>query len=210
MRIRRLPVALTAPLTLALLVAGAPPGLAQSLAAGTVRSANGVLVVVRTDGVENHLQGRRTLQVFEGDTLRIDGKGEALVETEDGIQAALTGNTVVKLLSRWEKGKGVTRILRVQRGEVWGRSKDARRTLEIETPVGILSARAAEVSVRLVSAEEAIATVVQGTADLATPLSACELRAGTVSHAYRGRACTAPKVADVQPIIGWSHPLLIR
>ena len=166
--------------------------------------------MVRSDGVENHLQAGRTLQVFEGDTLRIDGKGEALVDTEDGIQVALTGNTIVKIVSRWEKGKGVTRIVRLQRGEVWGRSKDAERTLEIETPVGILSARAAEVSVKLVSGEEAVATVVQGAADFATPLSACELRAGTVSHAYRGRACTPARAADVQPIIGWSHPLLIR
>jgi hypothetical protein len=206
MRIKSLLVALT----LLLFVSPESPGVAQSLPAGTARSANGVLVVVRTDGVENHLQGRRALQVFEGDTLRIDGKGEALIETEEGIQAALTGNTVVKLLSRWEKGRGVTRILRVQRGEVWVRNKDAQRGVEIETSMGILAARAAEVSVKLVSSEEVVATVVQGTAEFSTPLSSCQLRAGTVSHGYRGKVCTQPKVADVQPIIGWSHPLLVR
>ena len=71
-------------LTLALVVCRESPGIAQSLPAGTARSANGVLVVVRSDGVENHLQGRRALQLFEGDTLRIDGKGEALIETDEG------------------------------------------------------------------------------------------------------------------------------
>jgi hypothetical protein len=206
MKVRGLLVALV----LALVVCRESPGIAQSLPAGTARSANGVLVVVRSDGVENHLQGRRALQVFEGDTLRIDGKGEALIETEEGIQAALTGNTVVKILSRWEKGRGVTRILRVQRGEVWVRNKDAQRGVEIETAMGMLAAGAAEVSVKLVSAEEAVATVVQGTAEFSTPLSSCQLRAGTVSHGYRGKVCTQPKVVDVQPIIGWSHPLLIR
>jgi hypothetical protein len=195
-------------LTLALLASPESPGFAQSFLAGTAQSANGVFVVVRTDGVETRLQGRRALQIFEGDILRIDGKGEALIETEEGIQVALTGNTVVKILSRWEKGKGMTRILRVQRGEVWVRNNDTQRAVEIETPVGILSARAAEMSVRLVSNNEAMATVVQDTADFSTPLSSCRLRAGTVSYGYRGKACTQPTVADIQSIISWSNPLL--
>jgi hypothetical protein len=206
MRARGLLVALT----LAFAVCPDGPALAQSVLAGTALRATGVLVVVRTDGVENRIQGRRALQVFEGDTLRIDGKGEALIETGEGIQVALSGNTVVKILSRWEKGNGVTRVLRVQRGEVWVRNNDPQRAVEIETPVGVLSARAAEVSVRLVSSEEAVATVVRDTADFSTPLSSCQLRAGTVSHGYRGKACTEPRAVDVQPIIGWSHPLLVR
>lgn len=200
---------LLAALTVALLPP-ASPGLAQSLPAGTAHSANGVLVVVRTDGIETRLQGRRAVRVFEGDVLRIDGKGEAVVETEEGIQVALTGQALVKILARWEKGTGVTRILRLQRGEVWVRNKDAQRGVEIETPVGILSARAAEVSVRLVSDGEAVATAVRETADFTTPVASCQLRAGTVSHAYRGKACTPPRAVDVQPIISWSHPLLVR
>jgi hypothetical protein len=206
MRTRGLLVALT----LALGACPDVPALAQAFLAGTAQRANGVLVVVRADGVENRVQGRRALQVFEGDTLRIDGKGEALIETSEGIQVALAGNTVVKILSRWEKGKGVTRVLRVQRGEVWVRNNDAQRTVEIETPVGVLAARTAEVSVRLESSEEAVATVLRDTADFSTPLSSCQLRAGMVSHGYRGKACTEPRAVDVQPIIGWSHPLLVR
>lgn len=194
-------------LALALL---APLGFAQSFLAGTAKNATGVLLVVRTDGVETRLQGRGALQVFEGDILQIDGNGQALIETEEGIQVALNGNAVVKILSRWEKGRGVTRILRVQRGEVWARTNDAQRGVEIETPVGVLAARAAEVSVRLVSDNEAVATVVKGTADFSTPLSSCQLEAGTVSYGYRGKACTLPRVADVRSITGWSHLLLVR
>jgi len=197
-------------LTLALLASAAAPGFAQSVPAGTAKSATGTLVVVRTDGVENRIQGRRALRLYEGDVLRIDGQGEALVETEEGIQVALAADTTVKILLRWEKGKGATRILRLERGEVWVRNDNAQRAVEIETPVGTLSARAAEASVRLVTSDEAVATVVRDAADFSTPLSSCQVRAGTVSYGYRGKACTEPVVADVKPIIGWSHPLLLR
>jgi hypothetical protein len=198
-----------AALLLGLLAVHVTPGWTQTLAAGTAKNASGMLVVVRGDGVETRLRGRGALQVFEGDVLRTDGQG-ALIETDEGAQVVLNGNAVVKILSRWEKGKGVTRILRVLRGEVWVRSNDGQRTVEVETPVGVLVARAAEVSVRLVSDHEAIATVVKGTADFSTPLSSCVLSAGTVSSASRGKTCTQPKVADVRSVTSWSYPLLAR
>ena len=50
----------------------------------------------------------------------------------------------------------------------------------------------------------------EGRTDFSTPLSSCQVRAGTVSYGYRGKACTEPAVADLKPIIGWSHPLLLR
>ena len=102
------------PLAALTLLAGvASPVFAQSFPAGTARYASGVLVVVRADGVEGRLQGRGALQVFEGDTLRLDGEGQALIETDEGAHVALNRGAVVKVLTRWEKGKGVTRILRV-------------------------------------------------------------------------------------------------
>ena len=196
------------PIVLAWLACFAGPVLAQSFPAGMARHANGVLVVVRADGVESRLQGRGTLQIFDGDTLRVDGQGQALIETEEGVQVALNRSTVVKVLTRWEKSKGTTRILRLQRGEVWARSLKGQALLEIETPVGVLSARAAEVSVRLVSDNEAVATVVQGSADLSTSVSSCQLRAGTRSHGYRGKPCSTPAAAEVSSVTAWSHPLL--
>lgn len=195
-------------IALALLALPASSGVAQSVPAGTARNAVGVFVAVRTDGVETRLRGRGALRVFEGDVLRMDGKGQALIETEEGIMVGLNGDTVVQILSRWEKEQGVTRILRVQRGEVWARSNDSRRPVEIETPVGMLAARAAEVSVQLVSDNEVVATVVTGTGEFMTPFATCALRAGTKSFGNRSRACTPPTATDVRPIIGWSHPLL--
>ena len=195
-------------LAVALLAGRASPGFSQSVVAGTAKKALGMLVVVKSDGVEARLQGRGALRVFDGDVLRIEGKGQALIETEEAIQVALNGNAVVKILSRWEKGQDMTRILRVQQGEVWVRSNDAQRAVEVETPVGVLAARAAEVSVRLVSPDEAAVTVVKGTAEFSTPGSSCQLRAGTMSLGSRGKACTLPTVTDVRSITGWSHPLL--
>jgi hypothetical protein len=198
-------------MALALLVCYASPAFAESLAAGTARNVTGgVLVVVRADGVEARLRGRGALRVFDGDTLRVDGAGSALVETDEGVHLALNGNAAARLISRWEKGAPVTRILRLQRGEVWARVDDGRRAIEIETPVGMLAARAAEVSVKLVSDNEAVATVVKGAADFITPFASCQIRAGTASSAQRGKACTPPAAAEVRPITGWSHPLLAQ
>jgi hypothetical protein len=197
------------PIVLAWLVCFAGPVFAQSFPAGMARHAKGVLVVVRADGVESHLQGRGALQIFEGDTLRVDGEGQALIETEEGVQVALNRSTVVKVLTRWEKSKGTTRILRLQRGEVWARSLKSQALLEIETPVGVLSANAAEVSVNLVSDNEAVATVVQGTANLSTSTSSCPLRAGTMSRGSRGNACSAAAGAQVSSATAWSYPLLV-
>ena len=195
-------------LAFSLLILPVSASFAQSVAAGTAKNAVGVLVVVRTDGVETRLRGRGALRVFEGDVLRMDGKGKALIETDEGIQVALNGDSVVQILSRWEKARGVTRVLRVQRGEVWARIGDERRALEIETPVGVLAARVAEVNVRLVSDNETVATVVTGTGEFSTPFATCELRAGTTSFGHRSKACTPPAATDVATVVGWSRPLL--
>lgn len=195
-------------IALALLAVPASTGVAQSLVAGTARNAVGVLVAVRTDGVETRLRGRGAMRIFEGDLLRMEGRGQALIETEEGILVGLNGDAVVQVLSRWEKEHGITRILRVQRGEIWARTNNARRAVEIETSIGVLAARGAEVSLKVPSDNEAVATVVTGTADFMTPFATCQLRAGTTSFGSRSRACTPPTTTDVRPIIGWSHPLL--
>jgi hypothetical protein len=197
-------------LALASVVSWSLTALAQSSQAGLAKNASGVLVAVRTDGTESRLRGRGALQLFEGDTVRVDGDGQALIETDEGIQVVLNANAAVKLLSRWEKGRALTRILRLQRGELLARSRYLQQALEIETPAAVLAARAAEVSLRLVSDNEALAIVVEGTAELATPLSSCQLRPGTVSTGSRGRPCTTPAPADVRSLTRWSRALLAQ
>lgn len=82
------------------------------------------------------------------------------------------------------------------------------RAVEIETPVGVLAARAAEVNVRLASDNEAVATVVTGTGEFSTPFNTCELRAGTTSFSQRSKPCTPPTATDIRTAVGWSRPLL--
>ena len=103
-------------IALALVVFPASGGIAQSVVAGTAKNVIGELVAVRTDGVETRLRGRGALRIFEGDVLRMDGRGQALIETEEGILVGLNGDAVVQVLTRWEKERGLTRILRVQTG----------------------------------------------------------------------------------------------
>jgi hypothetical protein len=91
---------------------------------------------------------------------------------------------------------------------VWARSNDARRAVEIETPVGVLAARAAEVNLKVVSNDEAVATVISGSGEFSTPLAMCKIQAGTTSISHRSQACTPPTATDVQPLIGWSRALL--
>jgi hypothetical protein len=90
----------------------------------------------------------------------------------------------------------------------FGLASAERRALEIETPVGVLAARVAEVNVRLVSDNETVATVVTGTGEFSTPFATCELRAGTTSFGHRSKACTPPAATDVGTVVGWSRPLL--
>jgi len=194
-------------IALALLVFSASGGLAQSVVAGTAKNAIGELVAVRTDGVETRLRGRGVLRVFEGDVLRMSGMAQALIETEEGILVGLNGDVVVQIFTRWEKERGLTRILRVRTGEVWARSPDARRALEIETPVGVLAARAAEVNLRVVTDNETIATVIFGSGEFSTPAATCPMRAGTTSFGHRSKACTPATATDVQPLVGWSRAL---
>jgi hypothetical protein len=151
----------------------------------------------RAGGGENRwrrdaLAGTRGPPCLRGRRAAHGRQGQALIETDERIQVALNGDSVVQILSRWEKARGVTRVLRVQRGEVWARIGDERRALEIETPVGVLAARVAEVNVRLVSDNETVATVVTGTGEFSTPFATCELRAGTTSFGHRSKACTPP------------------
>lgn len=205
---RRLVLSLV--LALASVVSWESTAHSQSFLAGTAKNASGVLVAVRTDGTESRLRGRGALQLFEGDIVRVDGDGQALIETDEGIQVVLNANATVKLVSRWEKGRALTRILRLQRGEVLARSRYLQQPVEIETPAAVLAARVAEVSVKLVSPNETVAIAVEGTAELATPLSSCQLRPGTVSTASRGRPCTTPAPADVRFLTSWSRPLLAQ
>jgi hypothetical protein len=74
-------------------------------AVGAAKNAIGGFTVVRSDGIEEQLEGKGALPLFEGDVLRTEGSSQAMIEFNNGIQVALNENTMFTILSRWEKGK---------------------------------------------------------------------------------------------------------
>ena len=155
---------------------------------------------------KNRLQGRGALQLFELDTLRVDD-GPAMIETEEGVQIALNTGTVAKILSRWQKDKPLTRIIRLERGEVWLRGGPG-VGFDVETPHGVVTTEDAEIDVKMVPDSEVAAAVVAGAADFATPFTTCSLRAGTVSYSSPGKPCTAPVPSDIRSATTWARSLL--
>jgi len=188
--------------TWALLPSGA---LAQGVPVGTAQNATGTLVVVRTDGIEHRLRGRGALPLYEGDVLRTEPGGQALVQLRPGMLVALNEKTALKILSRWEKTAGTIRILRVSHGEVWAKAGDGVRQLEVETPAAVAAARDAEIDLKVAEDGQSALTVVQGSVEFATPFGVCTVRSGTASVGTRGAACTAPQPTNAAAAVGWKQ-----
>ncbi len=184
------------------------PVFAQSTQAGTAQNAIGTIVVVRPDGIEDRLQGKGSLQLFEGDVLRTEPASQALIEFKDGVQVALNENTTFKILSRWEKAKGITRIIRLKHGEIWVRTGEGPRPLEVETPVATAAVRETEFNIRVQEDGQSILTVIQGIVEFGTAFGTCPIRTSTVSYGVRGKRCTKPAPTDVKPTIAWTRGLL--
>jgi len=184
---------------------GAGPAAAQGVPVGTAQNAVGTLVVVRTDGIEHRLQGRGSLPLFEGDVLRTEAASQALIQIKPGIPVALNERTTLKILSRWDKAGGTTRILRVSRGGIWAKAGAGANQLEIETPASVAAARDAEIDLKVTEDGQSSLTVVQGTAELGTPFGVCTVRGGTASVGARGAACTAPQPANVAGAVSWKQ-----
>lgn len=178
---------------------------AQGLPVGTAQNAVGTLVVVRTDGIEQRLQGRGSLPLFEGDVLRTEAASQGLIQLGPGIPVALNERTTLRILSRWDKTGGTTRILRVSRGGIWAKAGAGASQLEIESPAAVAAARDAEIVLKVAEDGQTSLTVVQGTAEMDTPFGVCSVRAGTASVGARGSTCTAPQPANVAAAVSWKQ-----
>src|SRR5215204_3663673 len=104
---------------------------AQTSSAGIGKNAIGTLLIVRADGIEDRLRGEGSMQIFEGDILKTEPNGQALIILRDGTQVALNENTTMKILTRWEKAKGNTPIIRLSEGEVWLKIDRAPKPIEV-------------------------------------------------------------------------------
>jgi ferric-dicitrate binding protein FerR (iron transport regulator) len=186
----------------------AVPASAQSAQVGTAQNAIGVLVVVRPDGIEDRLQGKGSLQLFEGDVLRTEPASQALIEFKDGVQVALNESTSFKIFSRWEKAKGTTRIIRLKQGEIWVKTGEGPKPLEVETPVATAAVRETEFNMKVQEDGQSVLTVIQGIVEFGTAFGTCPIRTSTVSYGVRGKRCTKPAPTDVKPVIAWTGAVL--
>jgi ferric-dicitrate binding protein FerR (iron transport regulator) len=184
------------------------PALAQSSRAGTVQNVIGTLIVVRPDGIEERVQGQTSLQLFEWDVVKTGPASQALIEMSDGVQVALNENSVFRVLGRWEKVKGITRIIRLQGGEIWVRTGAGPKALEVETPVATAAVRETEFNIKVLDDGQTILTVIQGVVEFGTAFGTCPIRTSTVSYGVRGKRCTKPEPTDAKPAISWTTTIV--
>jgi hypothetical protein len=182
--------------------------LAQSNRAGTVQNVIGTLIVVRPDGIEERVQGQASLQLFEWDVVKTGPASQALIDMSDGVQVALNENSLFRVLGRWEKAKGITRIIRLQGGEIWVRTGAGPKALEVETPVAIAAVRETEFNIKVLDDGQTILTVIQGVVEFGTAFGTCPIRTSTVSYGVRGKRCTKPEPTDAQPAISWTTTIV--
>ena len=177
---------------------------AQRALAGQVENVIGTLVVVRPDGIEERVQGKSALQLFEWDVLRTEPGSQALLDVRDDIQVAMNENSAVRILMRWEKAKGITRIIRLQEGEIWVKTGTGPKALEVETPVAAAAVRETEFNIKVLEDGQTILTVIQGVVEFGTAFGTCPIRTSTVSYGVRGKRCTKPESTDVRPAVAWT------
>ena len=172
---------------------------------GNAKNAIGEFSVVRTDGIEERLEGQGNLPLYEGDILKTGVASQALLTLSNNIDIALNENTRFILLSRWEMAKGYTRILRLSQGEVWVKTNGGPKPLEIETPVATAAVKQTEFDLNVQPNGQTTLTVVEGIVEFGTAFGTCPIRTSTVSYGNRGKKCTKPKSTNISPAIAWTQ-----
>jgi hypothetical protein len=176
---------------------------AQGAPVGTATNAIGELVVVRTDGVQQRLQGKGNVPLYEGDVLKTDSNSQAMIEFSEGVTVALNENTSFKLLSRWEKDMPTVRILRLKQGEVWAKTSSGPKRFEVETPVATAAVKETEFNLKVQDDGQSILTVIEGIVTFGTPFGTCPIRTDTISYGVRGKKCTKPAATDAKAARSW-------
>jgi hypothetical protein len=175
---------------------------------GNAVNAIGEFTVFRTDGIQEQLEGHGTLPLFEGDRVRTGQGSQALMQFTNGIQVALNEDTEFLILSRWEKSKGYTKILRLSAGEVWVKTMGGPKPLEIETPVATAAVKQTEFNLKVEPDGQTTLTVVEGIVEFGTAFGTCPIRTSTISYGNRGKKCTKPAPTDVPPNVAWIQGIL--
>ncbi len=181
---------------------------AQSTPVATGKNAIGTLLVIRTDGIEERLQGEGSLRIFDGDILKTENQGQGLIVFTDGIQVALNENTSLKVISRWEKANGTTPILKINQGEVWIKTGPGPKPMEVETPVAVAATREAELDLKVSPDGQSVLTTINGLVEFGTAFGTCPIRTGSISYGERGKRCTKPAPTDAKAAIAWTSSVV--
>ena len=184
---------------------------------GTAKNAIGTLLVTHNDGIEERLRGQGALVLYEGDVLSTGADSRALIELRDGTQVGFDRATRARLLSRWEKDKGDTRILRLEIGTLWIKSGSNARPLEVETPVAsaapiIEAGGKIEFMITTLDDGNSMLSVIDGVVPFGTAFGTCPIKPSTVSYAVQGKKCTKPealgtKALDSKRAAAWTAKL---
>lgn len=181
---------------------------AESLPIATGKNAIGTLLVVRADGIEDRLRGEGVLQIFEGDVLKTEANGQAMIVLRDGTQVALNENTTLRMLNRWERDKSGTPILRMNQGEVWMKIDKAPKPVEIETPVAVAATTDAELNLKVFADGQSVLTTITGLVEFGTAFGTCPIRTGSISYGKRGERCTKPQATDSKTAMAWTQAVV--
>jgi len=95
-------------LLVGLLVLASPEVHAQPAKVGVATNAIGVLLVTRSDGTKERLQGKGALPLYEADELQTEAGAQALIELNDGTRIALNEQTTFVLRSRRPREGGLS------------------------------------------------------------------------------------------------------
>ncbi len=176
---------------------------------GWAVNAIGTLTIVRGDGVQEQLQGRKTLPLYDGDLLKTDASSQAYIQLKQGVNVALNEETSLKILSRWQKDKPTTWILRLSQGEVWAKTTgEGPKSFEVETPVATAAVKETEFNLKVQEDGQSILTVIEGVVQFGTPFGTCPIRTNTISYGVRGKKCTKPAPSDPQAAKAWTATLV--
>lgn len=195
-------------LLVALLVLSSAPIHAQPATLGVAKNAIGVLLVTRSDGTQERLQGKGTLPLYEADELKTGTGSQALVELHDGTRIALNEHTTFVIRARRQQEGGIIRILKILFGEVWVKTSAKPHPLEIETPVSYAGIKGTELNMKVLSDGRSELTVVKGIVELANAFGTCSVMTGTQSVGERGKRCTPPAPADVRSVVAWTKNIV--
>jgi ferric-dicitrate binding protein FerR (iron transport regulator) len=195
------------PLVAALVLVGTAAQ-AQIASVGVARNAIGVLLVTRSTGQSERLQGKGAMPLFEGDELKTGPGAQALIEFHDGTRLALNEQTTLVIRSRQHRDTGITRILKVLLGEIWIKTSGGPRPLEVETPVANAAIRSTEFNLKVFPDGRSVLTVVDGVVEFGTAFGTCPIPAGATSVGERGKRCTRPAQVNVKPATAWVEEVL--